>query len=714
MTKGRFFCSASALAAILAAGVSQSAHAQAQPGGQSSPTEITEVVVTGSFIRGTPEDAALPVDVIGSDELQKQGNPSPVELVKSLTVSNGVLGDTNQFDARAQGAEGSATINLRGLGPARTLVLWNGHRLVNAPTLNGASPDLNVLPFAAVGRIEVLKDGAAATYGSDAIAGVVNFITRKNTDGLELSGTYKYIDNASGDWDGHAVFGKSWGDLSILLTGEYHYKSKLSVGERDFTRPGYFVSPESGWSSGNSTTAFLPLATTATGGFTPAAGLQRDAGCVPLGGLASFSGTTPTCLFNYTPYDNIQEKEKRFELYGEVDYDINDDTKLHLEGFYSETDTPDWHTSPSYLALQVPTATTNPAAASGLSAGYFVPSTNPGFQLYRTQNPSQIPAAATGAYIPGVLYRPLAMGGNPLFGDGSSTGSRKFEAYRVSGGISGKFGPDIGYDFTATYMREDLTRIGYDTLVSRFQLALRGLGGAGCNPTTGTPGVGGCMWFNPFSNAIQSNYITGQTNPNYSASVANSPDLIRWFFQPTRTDVKSEVFVVDAVFNGELAGMELGGGSVGWAVGGQYRKQKYQAQYDAFSDLTVTPCIDTPVTGSTSCTVRNGPYMFLGGGTPADLSGATGAPSPKSACRSPIASRFRRRPATKTMAQRAVRPSIPRSPPAGRCRMSLPFGDRSAPPSARRPSRPSTRGRLRACSSLAGRSAPSMFRAIPT
>ncbi|TAJ68489.1 MAG: TonB-dependent receptor [Phenylobacterium sp.] len=622
MSKGRFFCSASVLAAAVAFGASGQAMAQAT---QSAATEIGEVVVTGSFIRGTPEDAALPVDVIGADELQKQGNPSPVELMKSLTVSNGVLGDTNQFDSRAQGAEGSATINLRGLGPARTLVLWNGRRLVNAPTLNGASPDLNVLPFAAVGRIEVLKDGAAATYGSDAIAGVVNFISRKNTDGLEVSGSYKYIDNASGDWDGHAVWGKQWGDLSLLLTGEYHYKSKLTVGERKFTQPGYFVSPETGFSSGNATTAFVPLGPGSLVGspapFTPLAGPQRDTGCAPLGGLPSFSGTTPTCLFNYTPYDNIQETEERFQLYAELDYDLGENTKLHLEGLYAETDTPDWHTSPSYLALQVPTATTNPAFTSGLSAGYFVPASNPGFALYRSQNPTQISAAATGAYIPGVLYRPLAMGGNPLFGDGSSTGSRKFEAYRVSGGISGKFGPDIGYDLSATYMREDLTRIGYDTIVSRFQLALRGLGGPNCNIATGTPGVGGCQYFNPFSNAIQSNYITGQTNPNYSASVANSPDLISWFFQPTRVDVATKVFVTDLVFNGELPGLELGGGAVGWAFGGQYRKQWYQADYDAFSDLTVTPCIDTPVNGTTNCTVRNGPYMFLGGGTPADLSG---------------------------------------------------------------------------------------------
>jgi iron complex outermembrane receptor protein len=161
--KAAYFCASSALAVAISTGAAQTA--AAQPAQPPTPASVSEVVVTGSFIRGTPEDAALPVDVIGADELQKQGSPSPVELIKSLTVSNGVLGDTNQFDARAQGAEGSATINLRGLGPARTLVLWNGHRLVNAPTLNGNSPDINVLPFAAIGRIEVLKDGAAATYG---------------------------------------------------------------------------------------------------------------------------------------------------------------------------------------------------------------------------------------------------------------------------------------------------------------------------------------------------------------------------------------------------------------------------------------------------------------------------------------------------------------------------------------------------------------------
>ena len=95
-------------------------------------SEVAEVViVTGSYIRGTAEDAALPVDVISAEDLAKQGSPSTLEMIKGLSVSNGVLGDTNQFDARAQGTEGSGSVNLRGFGPQRTLVLLNGRRMVS-------------------------------------------------------------------------------------------------------------------------------------------------------------------------------------------------------------------------------------------------------------------------------------------------------------------------------------------------------------------------------------------------------------------------------------------------------------------------------------------------------------------------------------------------------------------------------------------------------
>src|SRR5687768_11807814 len=147
MSKISLCCSASALAAILALGTSGSASAQA-----AAETEVETVVVTGSFIRGAVEDAALPVDVISQEDLQKQGSPTTLELIKQLSVSSGVLGDTNQFDTRAQGSEGSGSINLRGLGAQRTLVLLNGRRMPINPFGGGAAGivDTNILPIAAV------------------------------------------------------------------------------------------------------------------------------------------------------------------------------------------------------------------------------------------------------------------------------------------------------------------------------------------------------------------------------------------------------------------------------------------------------------------------------------------------------------------------------------------------------------------------------------
>lgn len=94
---------------------------------------MEEVVVTGSNIRGAPTDAALPVSVIGSEELQKRGSPCALELIKQLPMVSGILGDTNQFDSRAQGTSGSGSVNLRGLGAERTLVLLNGRRRPPTP-----------------------------------------------------------------------------------------------------------------------------------------------------------------------------------------------------------------------------------------------------------------------------------------------------------------------------------------------------------------------------------------------------------------------------------------------------------------------------------------------------------------------------------------------------------------------------------------------------
>ncbi len=647
MRKGRFFCSASALAAMMACGAATQAHAQsAQAANQAGPTEISEVVVTGSFIRGTPEDAALPVDVISQEELEKQGAPSTLEMIKNLSVSSGVLGDTNQFDTRAQGSEGSGSINLRGLGAARTLVLLNGRRMSPNPfgQAGAGIVDTNTLPQAAIGRVEILKEGAAAVYGSDAIGGVVNFITRTNFDGLELGGSYTLIDGSKGNYDTSALWGKTFDNGNILLSAGWQHRSELKVTDRSWASRPFTENPEGGWSGGSSVTGYVPITRTAAGAWVPTGtatpgvlGLV-DVGCSALGGIP-VSGAIQSCRFHYTDYDNLIESENRYQIYGEANFDLDENNSFHVEALWAKTDMPNWKTSPSYLSLQTPTATTNPTVGSLTPAvllGWFVPSNNPGFAAYQAANPGAIPATAQGVHIPGVLYRPISFGGNPIFGpqnEGSSEGLRQYEAYRVSGGLKGELGfMGIGYDVALTYGQEVARRTGYDTVVSRLQLAMRGFGSLASDPAGGctagetanfTTNAGnnalGCYFFNPFSNAVQSNQITGQTNPGFNSALTNNPDLIRWFFPQVATKQTARLVVADAVLNGET-GIALGGGNIAWAAGMQFRRDMFDSQYSGLNDINVNPCIDTPVTGTTTCTVRNGPLVFLGTGEEQELS----------------------------------------------------------------------------------------------
>lgn len=619
---GLYGGTALALALTMATwGTAQAADADA--GAKSA--EVSEIVVTGSLIKGSAEDAALPVDVISSEDLQKQGSPTALELIKDLSVSSGVLGDTNQFDARAQGSEGSGSINLRGLGPQRTLVLINGRRMTPNPfgQTGTGIVDTNLIPSVAVGRVEVLKDGAAATYGSDAIAGVVNFIMRKNFDGLEASASYKLINGSDGDYTGGVVWGVNFDRANLLVTAGYQHRSVLSTLDRDFAIKSITTNPQGGWSGGNGTSVWFP-----TIGSTIIGAGVLDNGCAALGGVP---GAGPACNFHFTPYDNLVEQENRYQLYSQLDVDLSDTTKFHGDVLYAKTDVPQWRTSPSYLALQSPNSIANGGVSPGPAGGYYVPASNPGYAAYLATNPGAFSAAATGAWVPGVRYRPYGLGGNPLFDNGASRGSREFEAYRVSGGLSGEFGGGIGYDVAVTYSQETGIRQGWDTMVDRFQLALRGYGSlnsgaaGGCDSTETagyTTNAGnnaiGCYYFNPFSNGVKANPITGQTNPNYNAALSNSADLTAWFFKKGTTKSTQRLFVVDALLNGKFA-WTLGGGDASWAVGSQYRRDYYVTTNDDLFNLAANPCIDTPYSGTTNCAVRNGPFMFLGGGSSADL-----------------------------------------------------------------------------------------------
>lgn len=582
-------------------------------------SEVAEIViVTGSYIRGTPEDAALPVDVISSEELEKTGAPTTLELIKSLNVSNGVLGDTNQFDSRAQGTEGAGTINLRGLGAPRTLVLLNGRRMVSNP-FTGAV-DTNIIPMAAIGRVEILKDGAAATYGSDAIGGVVNFITKDRLQGLAIGADYKYVDGADGDYTANLSYGWRSERASALIAAGYQHRSELEVLDRDWAFPAFNVSPESGWSgAGNPSGIILRSAANTT------TGTLLDPACAPLGGSPSLAASGfPLCNWQFSVFDNLTEEEDRYQAYAEYNVDFGEATSLHIEALYSKTDTPNWTTSPSFAVLQGPVPQPSPLASL-----YFVPANNPGVVDFIAQNP--IVTTAQGLTAPssvlmggGILltspaFRPFALGGNPLYGGAGVTSSREFEAFRVSAGLNGELGESLIWDVAVTYSEEEGRRESRDTVASRLQRALRGFGGPNC--TGATPGANGCLWFNPFGNAVPSGFFNGAANPAFTGAGDNdNPELIDWMFPEQLNTTTTDLLVFDVVFSGQT-GWSMGGGNVAWAMGAQYRENGLKTELTDLQNLALNPCVDSPDGGPNTCTAPTGPFVFLGGAFENDLSG---------------------------------------------------------------------------------------------
>ncbi len=150
-----------------------------------------DILVTGSRIKQDPNNSALPLQIITTKDFSREGINSPEQLISFLAVNgNGadnLASNSDVVSGAARGTNGLSAANLRGQGSASTLVLLNGRR-VAAHGLQGSAVDVNQIPFAAIERVEVLKDGASAIYGTDAVGGVINFITKTNFTGIDVTG----------------------------------------------------------------------------------------------------------------------------------------------------------------------------------------------------------------------------------------------------------------------------------------------------------------------------------------------------------------------------------------------------------------------------------------------------------------------------------------------------------------------------------------------
>ncbi|MBL8556357.1 MAG: TonB-dependent receptor [Phenylobacterium sp.] len=672
MTKRSYFSGGSVLAVLMSFGLAATAQAQTSA---SAPADVEEVVVTGSFIAGTPENSALPVDVLSAQDLEKQGSPTVVELVKTITASQSSLGESNRYN----GGAGTATINLRGFGAARTLTLMNGRRLADSPAaaFQGGGANLNFIPTAAVGRIEILKDGAAATYGSDAIGGVVNFITRKDLNGLEVDGEYALINGSNGDYNANVAWGKKFENGNVLLTAGYRHRSRLDIHERGFALRPFDFAGSSGAAgfTGASNPGFYVAGATAfrdngceeLGGtltrtvsfVNPLAGQPNQGAtvgfAVPVGPLnPATSGTGTTCRYQFSNYNDLVNREDHYQLYGEVNFDLSDSLSFHGEVAWTKDDTPAQRISPSNLTAQYPSPVSvggtsfSPSAATGanLSVPFNVPVNNPGLlalindcrapltatecaairagAFSTTGAQAGAPGGARGIDIVQLGWRALSFGGNPKFKDGADHQSIVNDAFRVSGGFKGRLFDKVNFDTALTYMEQKNTANTSDILVRNLQLALRGYGSrdgvadqcTAAETANFTSGAGnaalGCYFFNPFTNAIQTSLVNGAANPYYNAAVANDPLVVAGLFGNYTNVLTNQILVADVVFSGET-GIELAGGPVAWALGAQYRYARELRKYGAFFNADENPCPDRA-----SCADETGPLQFFGSATDRD------------------------------------------------------------------------------------------------
>jgi iron complex outermembrane receptor protein len=624
-------------AAVVAALYSSAGSAQQAPATTS--TELDTVVVTGSLIRGTPEDAALPVEVFTSEQLMLSGDPSPLEFVKSLTISGPTTGEAYYFSGSA--LTNNVQFNLRGIGADKTLTLFNGRR---------AFQNVTVYPSGAIERIEVLKDGAAVTYGADATGGVVNMITKNKFQGIELSSSYKhYKGSEQGEWKLGGLAGFSTDFADVIFAVEWDHRSELDTSEREFSSLPYGVNPAPS-STLTNLASWLPRLTPPPPGRptivqpisplipqngqgewgTPAAGNGSAApgtgyisdftrsSCNAVGGIFVAGGIgTNSCAYNYIPYYNLVEENDVYRVYAQLRSTISDSVDFHLRALWTRNYSPHQYGSPSQPVVR------GPALTTGATHQLYVPATNPYTAHLRANSGYAGPAEG---FTP-LTYRVFAHGGNSAFASGnnhSTPNENETKYWHVTSGFAGDVTDTVGFDVWATFNQFVATNSQPDILGYRLQNALNGFDDTKFgiqNP--GAAGTNGCQWYNPFASNFAAQPTLGLANPNYVPGAENPQELVRWLYNERVFEDTSWNFTVDAVLSGTLP-LSLPGGEIGWGAGAQWRTAKNRQSVPDPLYNGQTPC-DWPGQNPaattdplfTGCTLdQAGPYLFFANNPP--------------------------------------------------------------------------------------------------
>jgi iron complex outermembrane receptor protein len=535
-------------AALLA---STAVHAQTPPAADASTatpaaTPDIRIEVTGSNIKRVENEGALPVTVITRRDIERSGATSAVELLQQVSANSSLNAVTigNSVGAVTFSAQ---TASLRGLGGGRTLVLINGHRLDSfageLPSVQGVN--LSAIPFQAIERVEILKDGASAIYGSDAIGGVINFITRSDYTGAEATAFYGTPTRGGGGDQWQASGSAGFGDLAkdgwnAFLSAQYNEQKSLDQVDRNFSntsyRPdiGFFgISPNS--NPGRIATGGIGVITNRGGPPRPALSPQD---CAPSRFFSDdILGTD--CFFDPAILRgvNMIPHEKTWNFFGNAQFRINADWQAYVTALYARDE--------SHLVIQ-------PGPVSS---------------LFNYGPQSNIPAAITlqpsSPFYPHSLAAQAGVDGEPLdiwyrtFDNGFRDTTDTNENWEIVSGVKGSW-RGLDWDGSLFYARGDTTQ----HVNNGFQDYTRLL---------------------PILNSGNVNFF-GPNTPEVIA-LERSANFVGDAFHGTSTNYGGQVKTSGTLY-------ELPAGSLAFAVGVEARKEEFEQTVDpalANGDITGYP-----------------------------------------------------------------------------------------------------------------------------
>jgi outer membrane receptor protein involved in Fe transport len=522
--------------------------------------EVEELVVTGSRIARQDLTSVSPVATVGEAEMRAQGVVNTENLLATLPqAAPGVTATVNN------GNGGVATVNLRGLGSNRTLVLVDGKRQI--PTTSTGSVDINLIPPAMIDRIEVMTGGASAVYGSDAISGVVNFILKRDFEGFEFRAGMSATDEGDARiYDASATTGASFDRGSVMVSLGYNKREPLFQGDSDQKKLHLSLGEPTGGAqagtlifSGSSSQEDGRVNPFVAGRFATLPGVANNAANSALfladGNVRLYAGAADT--YNFAPVNYTQTPQERYSVTAIGRYDITDTIEATLRGNFVN----------SRVTTQLaPTPIGNRVFRFSLDNNPFLtPAAKQALNTLGSTTSYSIPSSspwATGTYTDvdtdgdGIFDTVTGSFNRRLTEVGPRVSTFNFYGFQVQGGLTGKIdaingGWELGLQYGNTHGSNSL--LG-DTSLARIQQALLlNAAGTGCLDPSG-----GCVPLNLFGR--------GEISPAAAQFISTRINSSQDF----------EEIIAQAFLHGDTANFfNLPAGPIGFAVGAEYRSDEF-------------------------------------------------------------------------------------------------------------------------------------------